>query len=137
MFWSISWMAKFSRLWDMVEWHLLWFSIAGDWKCRDGGFKCTTGDITCINSALLCDDFNHCIDASDESCGRCFIIKNITVLIRFCDYKIVWLIAFGDFLPTLNCNVNIAVTVKFCDFLPALKPAGLWIANVTDLPSFC
>ena len=50
----------------------LLLSIAGDWKCRDGGFKCTTGNISCINSTLLCDKFPHCSDASDEmSCGRC------------------------------------------------------------------
>ena len=52
--------------------HLLLFSIAGDWKCHEGGFKCSTGNITCINSTLLCDGYQHCSDASDEkSCGRC------------------------------------------------------------------
>ena len=88
--------------------------------CHDGGFKCTTGNIACINSRLLCDEFQHCSDDSDEeSCGKyCKPKKYIQclsdfVIIGFCD-----LLPFVTSLPIANFTVTAIVTVTtvaFCD----------------------
>ena len=45
--------------------------VAGDNTCPDGRWKCSSGNFKCIDTDWVCDGYNDCENAEDESQDTC------------------------------------------------------------------